>query len=612
MVISPVKRPPLRSLRKTRPGTKGGDGSSTTASETPTSPTSKSPKPSKPPTSSKKKGKKTGNGNGATPKTSTSKAAAKVKSPPHAEEEEDLQYQEPIKRLVKPNRQLDLTDDERMEEIQRVLTGDDPNLSRNVCKYSYKDRCFKLAPPGQSDHMAVHFSSEGTSLHIESRDYQIQKEREEKKRVAKVEAWKQEDERPSQGNEAGEIDIGGDNDGGTGEEGSTTSTSGITATTSTSTDPNIDDSKNQFNYSERATQSFNNPTRSREVNTEPPPVTQYSENVSQWQIYDSYMSDALIGRMETNEGGDGGAGISFEDRLSVILEDDGTKSSNDPMHGEKMVKLLKITERLVNQNSEDEIFQDFKYFEDKSDQFRQFEGTLLPLWKFSTDQSKRKQATSICWNHRYPDLFAVSYGSFDFSKQESGLICLYSLKNTSYPEYMFLAESGVICLDFHPQYPSLLAAGCYDGSVMVFDIASGKKTPVYSSSVRTGEHADPVWQVQWQCEDYGKERTFYSVSSDGRVAKWHMSKDELKMELAMLLKQTTSSLTAGSDKDTTPVSANDEANAAAVPPTDVAAASSARSGLASGCCFDFNQINSHLYIVGTEEGGINKYSKAYG
>lgn len=35
------------------------------------------------------------------------------------------------------------------------------------------------------------------------------------------------------------------------------------------------------------------------------------------------------------------------------------------------------------------------------------------------------------------------------------------------------------------------------------------------------------------------------------------------------------------------------------------------SGLAGGCCFDFNTNNEHLFIVGTEEGKIHKCSKAY-
>jgi hypothetical protein len=34
-------------------------------------------------------------------------------------------------------------------------------------------------------------------------------------------------------------------------------------------------------------------------------------------------------------------------------------------------------------------------------------------------------------------------------------------------------------------------------------------------------------------------------------------------------------------------------------------------GLASGCCFDFNKTSEHLFVVGTEEGKIHKCSKAY-
>lgn len=34
-------------------------------------------------------------------------------------------------------------------------------------------------------------------------------------------------------------------------------------------------------------------------------------------------------------------------------------------------------------------------------------------------------------------------------------------------------------------------------------------------------------------------------------------------------------------------------------------------GLAGGCCFDFNRFSEHLFVVGTEEGKIHKCSKAY-
>merc|ERR1712072_1285678 len=85
--------------------------------------------------------------------------------------------------------------------------------------------------------------------------------------------------------------------------------------------------------------------------------------------------------------------------------------------------------------------------------------------------------------------------------------------------------------------------------------------------------------------DLAKELNFFSISSDGQVASWIMSKNELKMEPVMQLR-----LVANANDDP------DEVNL---------------SGLAGGCCFDFNKHNEHLFIVGTEEGKIHKCSKAY-
>lgn len=41
----------------------------------------------------------------------------------------------------------------------------------------------------------------------------------------------------------------------------------------------------------------------------------------------------------------------------------GGRNEDDMVHSAKMGGALKILERMVNQNAEDEIFQDFKYWE---------------------------------------------------------------------------------------------------------------------------------------------------------------------------------------------------------------------------------------------------------
>jgi dynein intermediate chain 1 len=478
-------------------------------------------------------------------------------------------FQEPIRRIIKPENQLELTDQELGEDITRILTGDDPNVPKNVCKFSFKDKCYKPDPPGQGDNMAIHFSLQGSSMHVDSEECKKYREREAG----------MDDQAPK----AADPDAKFSSEGQT----TTTTSSGTSTVATGTTKMQADHTKNQFNYSERASQTFNIPLKSRGVHTEPPPITQFSEQVNQWMIFDSYKNEYLISMMEHNKQEPGSRNISFEDKLASIVAEKGevARDRSDMMHSEDMENALKIMGRLVNQNAEDEIFQDFKYYEDPADPIKQGQGTLLPLWRFSTDRTNRKQVTSLCWNPLYNDLFAVGYGSYEFTRQGTGTVCCYSLKNTSYPEYVIGTESGVMCLDFHPNHPSLLAVGCYDGSVSVYDIGNRSKKPIYNSSIRSGKHSDPVWQVRWHDGGSSKEMNFYSISTDGKVAIWTMSKNELKMEPVMYLKLTQLSKEELDEPTLT--------------------------GLAGGSSFDFNRNLENLFLVGTEEGNIHECSKAY-
>ena len=79
-------------------------------------------------------------------------------------------------------------------------------------------------------------------------------------------------------------------------------------------------------------------------------------------------------------------------------------------------------------------------------------------------------------------------------------------------------------LDIHSDYPNLICAGLYDGSVAVFNTAEATNAPKYVSSSKNGKHTDPVWQVKWQKDDLDGNMNFFSVSSDGRVVCWILSK----------------------------------------------------------------------------------------
>tara|TARA_B110000977_G_scaffold189155_4_gene258269 strand:+ start:997 stop:3066 length:2070 start_codon:yes stop_codon:yes gene_type:complete len=524
-------------------------------------------------------------------------------------------FDEPQDIVLRPENQLELTDKELDEEITKQLTANNPNAPTNIARYSVKEQCFKFEP--MVDQLVVHYATDGFLLHNESDEATRQialAELEEKT----MNEWMASIDPPKKKKteEKGEEGEGADGDG----DGDAEDNGDAEEDVDTNKEPEQmgDDSKqlrNQFNFADRASQTVNNPMRDRSSETEPPATCDFSGSATQWGMYDAYMEDqerlAIQKEMQKKQK------QAAKDAMQGGGSDDSKKEHDlnmgkkkpELMSSKPMTKAVRVMERMVNQNSYDDIAQDFKYWEDQSDQFRVGEGTLLPLWKFYNEKAKRRHVTAICWNPEYHDLFAVGYGSFDFVKQMSGLICCYSLKNPSHPEYAFTTDSGVMCLDFHPQHSSLLCVGLYDGSVLVYDVRNKVNRPIRQCDVKTGKHTDPVWQVKWAPVDLSeKDLKFYSVSSDGRVTRWTMSKSELVYQDVMELKLVADPEGNGESTGESNVNANSNDNGEE---TVEDTSDAALGALAGGCCVDFNKEHDHLFVVGTEEGRVHKCSTAY-
>ncbi|CAF3800983.1 unnamed protein product, partial [Adineta steineri] len=454
------------------------------------------------------------------------------------------------------------------EEHTRILTARNPQAAENIIRYSYKDRIYKPIP--HVDQLAVHYQMDSNLINKDSDDA---------KRQVTVDT-------ATEGVEVGTASVGTDAETATKEgededEDKPKKTAGAGGKGKKLT--------NQFNFSERASQTYNNPCRNRETFVEQTPRAVFTDNVSQWSIFDAYNED-FEQQQKLKE---------KESKKHTLKKDDDRKKKfvpSDQQAGDEFAKFvrsktanisLKILERMINLNTFDDIAQgiDFKYWEDAADEYREQQGSLLPLWVFQYDMVKKLSCTNLAWNTQYPDLFAASFGSYDFLKQSRGMFLIYSLKNPSFPENMFPTDSGVMSLDFHPKHPNLLCCGFYDGSVAVYNIADENKRPKYQSTARSGKHTDPVWQVRWQKDDLDSNLNFYSVSSDGRVVCWTLVKSDLMYTDIVQLKL---------DKPTTET---DEG----VPLTT----------LGCGTCFDFNKQQDYLFIVGTEEGKIHKCSKSY-
>ncbi|XP_050769595.1 dynein axonemal intermediate chain 1 [Gymnogyps californianus] len=487
------------------------------------------------------------------------------------------------KTLVKPPDQLELTEAELKEEFTRILTANNPHAPQNIVRYSFKERAYK--PISYVDQMAIHFSLNGNMIlkdSDEGRRQSIRLSTAAEKAPVETSAVTSEEAEFKDEESTGDTQAAGEEE----AEGSGTAEVAEAAEVEEPPPPRVKEQKlaNQFNFIERASRTLNNPMRERACQSEPTPCKNFSATANQWEIYDAYVEE--LEKMERSK-------EKEKSKAQIAKREEEKKkgrklTSLESQHSDditKISKAAKIMERMVNQNTFDDIAQDFKYFEDASDEYRDEQGTLLPLWKFQYDKTKRLAVTAISWNPKYKDLFAVGYGSYDFMKQGQGMLLLYTMKNPSFPEYVFSSESGIMCLDFHNDHPYLVAVGFYDGNVAIYNLKKATSQPSYKSSAKSGKHTEPVWQVKWQKDDMDNNLNFFSVSSDGRIVSWTVVKNELVHTdvIKLSVEGTTMQGPEGLQLQT----------------------------LGCGTSFDFHKKIDYLFLVGTEEGKIYKCSKCY-
>ncbi|EDV35959.1 uncharacterized protein Dana_GF12212 [Drosophila ananassae] len=512
------------------------------------------------------------------------------------------------RQLLKPDDQLDLTEAELGEEVTKVLTPTNTNIIRNLVVYSFKEGEFVLAPTPGNTVTLISFA--GNSLHVDSEEARRQIEESEEigypLPMPNYTVVEQREVEPGDGEEGegeDEDDGGGksqkddageeeeveeeDDEEGKGTEGDEGEGEG---------EQHRDDEEtaggaravavpskkrkliNQFNYCERAALTTTNPKRNVDTQTIPPPRSQYGANVLQWVIYDSYLENFA----EQQKDG----GKKDEKKRGMRAKKFRDKSAIAEQLNKKYLKCWQILERMINQNIYDDIAHDYRYWEDPADEFRDGEGNLLPLWKFQYDKTKKMNVTDILFNPTYYDLFAVCFGSHDFMKQTNeGYLCLFTVKNPSFPDYIIQTDSGVMCCDIHHTYPFLAVIGLYDGNVAVYNLREDCKEPLYVSKGVNCKHAECVWQIRWGPDMPDGEVNFFSVSSDGRVFNWILMQNKLWVTSIITLYRDNGIV---DGPDGTKVSL--------------------KSG---GSCMQFHPVDPKIFLVGTECGYIYKCSTSF-
>ncbi|XP_047469472.1 dynein intermediate chain 2, ciliary-like [Penaeus chinensis] len=249
----------------------------------------------------------------------------------------------------------------------------------------------------------------------------------------------------------------------------------------------LDSQPNPFNYSGRVSQTQRVLSKEVAMQTIPPPDQTFSANAGFAEIYDAYEKDYSGEETETppmfqKPGSDQtSSGLPSSLPLQPPVDTGGEEESD---LGPVLPAVMTL-ERMVNQNIFDDVTQDYKYWEDISDEHRNLEGSLLPLWKFTCDGARLFVVADICWSPFYHDLFIAAY----MSETTGIVISDKDFKNTVYIAVMVMNRK-------REKRASIMAAGREDGTVIIYDIRSPVSIRTVSSSAVGGKHLLPVCQVR--------------------------------------------------------------------------------------------------------------------
>ncbi|XP_076240760.1 dynein intermediate chain 2, ciliary [Calliopsis andreniformis] len=512
------------------------------------------------------------------------------------------------KTYLKPDDQLQLTEAELQEEIARVLSTHNTRIPDSLVQWSWKLKEFIRLPP--PPHLVTLLNVQGAILHKDSEEAKIQlagglvvdsqheipvlHEDEEEEAEEEEEGEEEEAEDMAEKEEEGKITMFNiieivlkysvitEEAKEAEEEVEHKEPEPETEADDEEIEKAVKPKKipNQFNFCERAALTYTNPMREMSTQTVPPPTAMFNTHVFQWTIFDAYQKDFAQQQREREK----------ERKIPLIQpkkEDLKKKAHTESMAVTlRMLQAAKTLERMVNQNIFDDISQDYRYWDDPSDEFKDGEGSLLPLWRFSYEKTKKHDVTDLCFNGRYYDLFAVSYGTMSFNSAiTNGTVCLFSLKNPSYPEWICPTESPVMCLHFSEQHPHLLVIGTMDGAVAVYNVMLPPTTPQYKSNDVIQKHGGIVWEVRWAPDTEEGNLAFYSVSIDGRINYWILNQSDLGLTTVMTL-----------FLDRPPIPGPDGTMITLK---------------GCGTCLAFHPADQNVFLVGTEEGTIYKCNTAY-
>ncbi|XP_014270977.1 dynein axonemal intermediate chain 4 [Halyomorpha halys] len=211
-----------------------------------------------------------------------------------------------------------------------------------------------------------------------------------------------------------------------------------------------------------------------------------------------------------------------EMELQYLQQDNQTPKEMKWLESIEFMKTAEIVERILTANlysGMQFMYRDRLYSPKPVDDFQ-----YIPqlLWTCSCPRTYGKAVTSISFNTAIQDIFAVSYGKFLFdSKVKNGLVCVWNIKNTEFPERMSILPSPVTFVEFSKKYPRIAGVSFWDGTVGILDMVLREPELIVKCDYILGL-LHPIWQIRWF--PYRDEEILLTCGENGRLHQFEINR----------------------------------------------------------------------------------------
>lgn len=136
--------------------------------------------------------------------------------------------------------------------------------------------------------------------------------------------------------------------------------------------------------------------------------------------------------------------------------------------------------------------------------------------------TKGRIVSSMAWSPHHPGILLASYYQQETTSMDpDGVVLMWDLKfDKDTPDYIFNCHSPIMSVTFSRFHPYYVIGGTYSGQVVIWDIRSGRRTPVQRSQLSSSAHTHPIYCL----ELIGSQNAhnLISVSTNGKLCSWNL------------------------------------------------------------------------------------------